>query len=86
MPFIKISGKNIYYEIYGENNAPVLVYLHGGPGASCLDFANTAKSLGEQIKVVSFDQYGVLRSDEINEDELYTMDIQTDMIDEMRRN
>ncbi len=84
MSFIKISKKKIYYEIYGENNAPVLLYLHGGPGASCLDFANTAKLLGKQIKVVSFDQYGVLRSEKISDAEPYTMDIQADMIDEMR--
>lgn len=85
MSFINISKKNIYYEIYGENNAPVLVYLHGGPGASCLDFANTAKLLGEQIKVVSFDQYGVLRSEKISDAEPYTMEIQADMIEKMRR-
>ena len=36
MSFINISGKKIYYENYGENNTPVLVYLHGGPGASAL--------------------------------------------------
>lgn len=85
MSFINISKKNIYYEIYGENNAPVLVYLHGGSGASCLDFANTAKLLGEQIKVVSFDQYGVLRSEKISDAEPYTMEIQADMIEKMRR-
>lgn len=85
MSFINISGKKIYYESYGENHTPVLVYLHGGPGASCLDFTNTAKALGKQIKVVSFDQYGVLRSEKISDDKPYTMDIQADMIDEMRR-
>lgn len=85
MSFINISGKKIYYESYGENNTPILVYLHGGPGASCLDFADTAKALGKQIKVVSFDQYGVLRSEKIYGTEPYTMDIQADMIDEMRR-
>lgn len=85
MSFINISGKNIYYESYGENNTPVLVYLHGGPGASCLDFTNTAKALGKHIKIVSFDQYGVLRSEQISGNESYTMDIQADMIDEMRR-
>ncbi|MEE1057435.1 MAG: alpha/beta fold hydrolase [Acutalibacteraceae bacterium] len=85
MSFINISGKKIYYESYGENHTPVLVYLHGGPGASCLDFTNTAKALGKQIKVVSFDQYGVLRSEIISDNEPYTMEIQAKLIDEMRR-
>lgn len=84
MPYINISGKNIYYEIYGENNISTIVYFHGGPGASCLDFVNTARALSERLTVISFEQYGVLRSDGIAENEPYTMDIQADMIEEMR--
>ena len=35
--------------------------------------------------MITFDQYGVLRSDKIADNEPYTMDIQVDMIEEMRR-
>ena len=84
MPYINISGKNIYYEIHGANHETVLLYLHGGPGASCLDFYNTAERLSEDLQVISFDQYGVLRSKAIAENERYTMDIQADMIEQMR--
>ena len=41
MAYISTLGKNTYYEIYGTNNEMALLYLHGGPGASCLDFVNT---------------------------------------------
>ena len=36
--FISLMGKEIYYEEYGEKNKTSILYLHGGPGASCLDF------------------------------------------------
>lgn len=84
MSYINIFGKNIYYEIHGATNETVLLYLHGGPGASCLDFFNTAEKLSEELQVISFDQYGVLRSETIAENEPYSMDIQADMIEEMR--
>lgn len=85
MAYIYIFGKNIYYEIHGATNETVLLYLHGGPGASCLDFFNTAEKLSEELQVISFDQYGVLRSETIAENEPYSMDIQADMIEEMRQ-
>ena len=85
MSYINIFGKNIYYEIHGATNETVLLYLHGGPGASCLDFFNTAEKLSEELQVISFDQYGVLRSETIAENEPYSMDIQADMIEEMRQ-
>lgn len=50
MPYINIFDKNIYYEIYGEGNKNALLYLHGGPGASCLDFVNQAKMLSKKNK------------------------------------
>lgn len=83
--FIEIFGKNIYYEVYGTGHKDVLVYLHGGPGASCMDFVNQARALSERLKVVIFDQMGVLRSDAIAEDDDYSMEYQVEMIEEMRR-
>lgn len=84
MAYINTLGKNIYYELYGATNETVLLYLHGGPGASCLDFCNTAERLSKELQVVSFDQYGVLRSEAIAENEPYSMEMQADMIEEMR--
>ena len=85
MAYINALGKNIYYETYGATNETVLLYLHGGPGASCLDFVNTAKMLSKELQVIAFDQCGVLRSEAIAENEPYSMDIQADMIEQMRR-
>lgn len=66
-------------EVYGDRHRDALVYLHGGPGASCLDFVNQAKALGEKLKVIIFDQLGVLRSDAIAENEDYSMEYQRSM-------
>lgn len=83
--FLEVFGKKIYYEIYGAEHDNALLYLHGGPGASCLDFVNQAKALSEKMKVIIFDQLGVLRSEAIAEDEDYSMEYQIEMIEEMRK-
>lgn len=83
--FVDIWGKKIWYEIYGAEYNDTLLYIHGGPGASCLDFVNQAKALSEKLKVVIFDQLGVLRSEAIAEDESYSMEYQVEMIEEMRK-
>ncbi|MCG1023479.1 alpha/beta fold hydrolase [Sutcliffiella horikoshii] len=65
---VHIRGTNLYVEEFGENNEEVLLYLHGGPGASCLDFCyEQANLLGGKLRVIAFDQRGVLRSDPIKE-------------------
>ena len=66
---IHIFSHKIYYEIYGAEHSDTLLYLHGGPGASCLDFVNQAKALSRKMRIIIFDQFGVLRSDAIAEDE-----------------
>lgn len=83
--FIDIWGRKIWYEIYGAEHNDTLLYLHGGPGASCLDFVDQARALSEKMKVVIFDQLGVLRSEAIAEDESYGMEYQIEMIEEMRK-
>lgn len=83
--FVNIWGKNIWYDIYGAEHSDTLLYLHGGPGASCLDFVNQAKALSRKMKVVIFDQLGVLRSDGIAENEIYSMEYQIEMVEEMRK-
>ena len=83
--FTTILGKQIYYELYGAEHGNTLLYLHGGPGASCLDFVNQAKALSRKIRVIILDQLGVLRSETIAEDEDYSMEYQVEMFEEMRK-
>lgn len=83
--FTTIFGKQIYYELYGAEHDNTLLYLHGGPGASCLDFVNQAEALSRKIRVIILDQLGVLRSEAIAEDEDYSMEYQVEMFEEMRK-
>jgi len=72
---MEVRGKNLYVETAGSKDLPVLVYLHGGPGASCYDFVAVQMArLAEYFYVVTFDQRGVLRSDPIDADEVFGME------------
>ena len=84
MAFINIDGKNIYIEEYGKNNKKKLLYLHGGPGASCLDFQHQAEAFGKTFHIITIDQYGVLRSEAMSPDEKYGMKKQIEMLEQMR--
>lgn len=83
--FISIDGKKIWYEIYGAEHSDTLLYLHGGPGASCLDFVHQARAFSAKMRVVIFDQLGVLRSEAIAGDERYSMEYQIELVEEMRK-
>lgn len=85
MPFVKIGEKNIYYEEYGKHNKNTIVYFHGGPGESCLSYTHQAEVLGENYHVISFDQYGVLRSDAIPENQVFGVKDHAQLIEKMRK-
>lgn len=84
MAYINVCGRQIYYEEYGDANAPALVYVHGGPGESCLTYTYQAQKLGDSFHVISFDQYGVFRSEAISEGENPNVKFHVDMIEQMR--
>ncbi|MEC0178331.1 alpha/beta hydrolase [Paenibacillus favisporus] len=67
---MEIRGTCLFVEDFGDPRHPALLYLHGGPGASCMDFVSTqARTLSERLRVIAIDQRGVLRSDAIKENE-----------------
>ena len=67
---VRLHGKGIYVEVSGPAEAPVLLYLHGGPGAGSYDFTTYQRErLSRYLRLVVIDQRGVLRSDTLAEDE-----------------
>ena len=78
-----VRGTRLYVEQYHEEAREALLYLHGGPGASCLDFGyHQAQALSRKLRVIAVDQRGVLRSDPIPADESFGLyDIVEDMED-----
>jgi len=69
---IVLRGKRVYIEVSGPLDGPVLLYLHGGPGTGSYDF-NLYQSyrLSHNLRLVLMDQYGVLRSDPLDESERF---------------
>jgi proline iminopeptidase len=71
---LQVRGTQLYVEDYNDSNEKVLLYLHGGPGASCVDFCyHQAEALASHVRVVAFDQRGVLRSDPLAADEPFQL-------------
>lgn len=66
---VSVNGVGLYVEEYGAEHPRALLYLHGGPSASCMDFSyHQARALAAHIHVVAIDQRGVLRSEPLQAD------------------
>ncbi|WP_054942520.1 alpha/beta fold hydrolase [Paenibacillus ihuae] len=71
---IEVRGKQMYVEIHGDEDAPTLLYLHGGPGESCYEFMlHQPQRLADKLRLIGIDQRGVWRSEAIGEDEPLTL-------------
>jgi proline iminopeptidase len=63
---LPINGTKLWVADVGPRAAPVLLYIHGGPGVGSLDFEHyMLPHLAGRVRLVSVDQRGVLRSDPI---------------------
>jgi proline iminopeptidase len=70
-----VRDTRLHVEVSGPKNAPVLVYLHGGPGVGSYEFSHYASDLlAKNWRLVVFDQRGVLQSDPLAADAKYGMD------------
>lgn len=69
-----LNGTELYFEVTGDEDAPTLLYLHGGPGYNAYSFRELAgEDLGE-YRVVYLDQRGSGRSAPLDQD---TLDLDT---------
>jgi proline iminopeptidase len=70
--YVTVRGKRLYVEDIGPRDAPVLLYVHGGPGAGSYDFMKLqGRELAKRMRVIAFDQRGVLRSEAITAEERF---------------
>jgi proline iminopeptidase len=75
----------LYFEDVGPEDAPVLVYLHGGPGYNSYSFRDLAGDGLEHYRVIYLDQRGCGRSSELPDDPgLHTIDAFVDDIEQVR--
>ncbi|KLV14756.1 alpha/beta hydrolase [Niallia circulans] len=84
--FIEINGKKLYVEVNDTNSDKAILYLHGGPGESCFDFTyHQTNRLGQNFRLIAFDQRGVCRSEGISENEPFGLDNLVEDCEELRR-
>jgi len=59
----QITRHGLYADIRGDQDAPALLFLHGGPGQGCHDFmALQGDLLAKSVRLIGLDQRGVDRS------------------------
>ena len=71
----ELNGVELFFEDSGTPNAPVIVFLHGGPGYNSYSFRDIVGESLEQYRVIYLDQRGCGRSSEpAPEAQNYTID------------
>lgn len=82
--FVEVEGGKVWYRINGEGeNTPVLI-LHGGPGSSSLG-QEPLKALGDERRIVFYDQLGSGRSDRITDTTLMTVERYIEEVEKLRK-
>lgn len=79
-----VPGGNVYYHVAGRGDGTPLLTLHGGPGFPHNAFAPLAQ-LGDERRVVFFDQLGCGQSDRPTDSSLWTVERAVQEVDAVRR-
>lgn len=63
--YTTLNNCQIYYEVYGENNADTIFFIHGAPGlGDCRSDLSAFRSLADEYRLVFLDMRGSGRSEE----------------------
>jgi len=61
---VSVGGTRLFVDDRGDDDAPPLLFIHGGPGLGCYDYMHAQGDLlSRQLRLIGVDQRGVLRSD-----------------------
>jgi proline iminopeptidase len=81
-----VNGARLYVDERGDESAPPLLYIHGGPGQGSYDFMDVqGERLSRFVRLVGVDQRGVLRSDPLQSSPALSVDLLIDDFEELRR-
>ncbi|MCD0474166.1 alpha/beta fold hydrolase [Flavobacterium sp. EDS] len=72
--FIPIEKSNLYTRVVGNPEKPIIITLHGGPGAFSVDHEFFRNIFEKDYLVVYFDQRGGGKSDECKDKSMLTTD------------
>lgn len=82
---IPLDGVEVYLEDVGPADAPVLLFLHGGPGGSSYTFREEMGDVLEDYRLLYLDQRGGGRSPELPPDpDLFTLDALVEDLEDLR--
>jgi len=84
--FVKLEdGMNLFVEYYDSNKEDTILFIHGGPGESCVSFSYLAALVSQHVNVVMLDQRGVMRSKAEHRSELLTIQQLIEDFEEVRK-
>lgn len=64
MNLLSVRGARVRADIRGPQDAPALLYIHGGPGQGAYDFMHSqGDRLSKRLRLIGLDHRGVLHSD-----------------------
>lgn len=82
---VAVGDGEVFVDARGQESAPALLYVHGGPGQSCHDFMTTVGDLlAARLRVIGVDQRGVLRSGDLPKDRPLTTELLIDDYEAVR--
>lgn len=81
LPTININGVLLHSETYGNPEHPMLVVIHGGPGADYKSLLNYSQLADDSLFVVFYDQMGSGLSQRIGKDQYSNVQIYIDELD-----
>lgn len=73
---LEVMGKQLFVDLTGPEGAPVLLYLHGGPGQGSYEFmVHQGERLARHLRVVGLDQRGVQRSEPLQDGDPFGLEM-----------
>lgn len=81
--FIPIDKSKLYTRVIGNAEKPIIIALHGGPGAFCVDHEFYRDVFEKDYLVVYFDQRGGGKSDEFKDKSMLTTDQLVEDLDDV---
>ena len=83
--FIDVTGGRVWYERMGRPDAPPLLLLHGGPGASSGYLQPLMEQAADDFLVVRYDQLGSWNSDKPDDLSLWQVPRFVDEVEQVRQ-
>jgi proline iminopeptidase len=78
---VPVNGTRLHVDEYGDPAAPMMLFVHGGPGQGSYDFSrHQGARLGRHVRLLAVDQRGTLFSDPLSPGEQVT---ETGMVDDL---